>query len=283
MCCPTCQSTGRAQYWFTLAEFLCWHTGYFYVQQPECRNMIDEIQSQLVNLSNPEDGLFLQRFFKTGPGQYGEGDLFRGIRVPQLRRLSKAYQDISLEHTKRLLRSVYHEDRLLALLILVRKYARADKAGRAGIYKLYLSHTRFISNWDLIDASAEHIIGAYLIDKSREPLYRLAQSPFIWERRIAILATFHFIKRGKFDETIRIAGMLLTDREDLIHKAVGWMLREVGKRDCQREEAFLRAHYRQMPRTMLRYAIEKFPEDKRQRYLKGEVSPHDNFIDLIKA
>ncbi len=245
--------------------------------------MIDEIQRQLTSLSNSEDGLFLQRFFKTGPGQYGEGDLFRGIRVPALRRLCKAHEDIPLEHAERLLCSAYHEDRLLALLILVRKYAGADEANRAGIYALYLNHTRFINNWDLVDVSAEHIVGAHLSDKSREPLYRLAQSPFIWERRIAILATFHFIKRGKFDETIRIAGMLLTDREDLIHKAVGWMLREVGKRDCQREEAFLSVHYRQMPRTMLRYAIEKFPEDKRQRYLKGAVSPHDNFIDLIKV
>lgn len=234
--------------------------------------MIDEIQSQLASLSNSEDGLFLQRFFKTGPGQYGEGDLFRGIRVPELRRLSKVHQDIPLEHVERLLHSAYHEDRLLALLILVRKYAKADEARKAGIYALYLSHTRFINNWDLVDATAEHIVGAYLSDKSREPLHQLARSRSIWERRIAILATFHFIKRDKFDETLSIAEILLTDKEDLIHKAVGWMLREVGKRDSQREEAFLSAHYTQMPRTMLRYAIEKFPQDKRRRYLKKAVS-----------
>jgi 3-methyladenine DNA glycosylase AlkD len=237
--------------------------------------MLDTIQNQLAGLSNAEDGLFLQRFFKTGPGQYGEGDLFRGIRVPVLRRLCKAHQDIPLELAEQLLHSAYHEDRLLALLILVRKYANAGKTEQAGIYTLYLDNTQFINNWDLVDASAEHIIGAYLCDKSRKPLYQMARSRSLWKRRIAVLATFHFIKRGSFDETLRIAGMLLTDQQDLIHKAVGWMLREVGKRDLQREEAFLGAHYLQMPRTMLRYAIEKFPPDKRLSYLKGTVMPSD--------
>jgi 3-methyladenine DNA glycosylase AlkD len=233
--------------------------------------MIDEIQRQLITLSNSEDGLFLQRFFKTGPGQYGEGDLFRGIRVPVLRRLSTAHQSISLEQAEQLLHSVYHEDRLLALLILVRKFAKADEAGRAAIYELYLRSTRFINNWDLVDVSAEHVVGAYLGDRSQEPLDNLARSRSIWERRMAILATFHYIRRDRFDATLRIAGILLTDREDLIHKAVGWMLREVGKRDIEREEAFLGVHYRQMPRTMLRYAIERFLEEKRRRYLKGTV------------
>lgn len=233
--------------------------------------MIDEIQSRLVTLSNAEDALFLQRFFKTGPGQYGEGDLFRGIRVPELRKLSRAWEAIPLERAAQLLHSTYHEDRLLALLILVRKYAKADEADRAALYELYLSSTHCINNWDLVDASAEHIVGAYLSDKSQEPLDRLARSRHIWERRIAIIATFHFIRRGTFDATLRIAEILLKDEEDLIHKAVGWMLREVGKRDMEREEAFLIAHYRRMPRTMLRYAIEKFPEDERQRYLKRTV------------
>lgn len=236
--------------------------------------MIDEIKSQLASLSNPEDGAFLQRFFKTGPGQYGEGDLFRGIRVPVLRRLSKAHQNIPLERAEQLLHSAYHEDRLLSLLILVKKYANTDETGKDGIYTLYLDNTRFINNWDLVDASAMHIVSAYLHDKSKEPLYQLARSGHLWERRIAILATFHFIKRGAFDETLRIAGILLADKEDLIHKAVGWMLREVGKRDLQREEAFLSEHYRQMPRTMLRYAIEKFPPEKRLSYLKGTVLPN---------
>ena len=230
--------------------------------------MLDTIQSQLASLSNAEDGAFLQRFFKTGPGQYGEGDLFRGIRVPVLRRLCKTHQDIPLALAEQMLHSAYHEDRLLSLLILIRKYGNADETGRAGIYALYLDNTRFINNWDMVDASAGHIVGAYLSDKSREPLYQLARSGSLWERRIAILATFHFIKQGEVDETLGIAEILLTDKEDLIHKAVGWMLREVGKRDLQKEEAFLGAHYPQMPRTMLRYAIEKFPHDKRQRYMK---------------
>jgi 3-methyladenine DNA glycosylase AlkD len=236
-------------------------------------SLIDDIQSQLVSLSNSGDAISLQRFFKTGPGQYGEGDLFRGIRVPVLRKLSKAQQDIPLEIAELLLHSAYHEDRFLALLILMCKYANADEMRRTSIYTLYLDNTRFINNWDLVDVSAEHIVGAYLSDKSQEPLHQLARSCSIWERRIAIIATFHFIKRCKFDETLRIAEMLLTDKEDLIHKAAGWMLREVGKRDIQREEAFLGVHYKQMPRTMLRYAIEKFPNEKRLRYLKGTVYP----------
>lgn len=185
---------------------------YFLTQAPRDRSMIDAIQSQLVNLSNSEDGLFLQRFFKTGPGQYGEGDLFRGIRVPELRRLSKAYKDIPLKQAEQLLHSAYHEDRLLALMILVCKYAKDDEAGKSGIYNLYLSHTRFINNWDLVDASAEHIVGAYLSGKSKEPLYHLARSRSIWERRIAMLATFHFIKLDKYDETLSIAEILLTDK-----------------------------------------------------------------------
>lgn len=233
--------------------------------------MLAEIQSQLLNLSNSDDARFLQRYFKTGPGQYGEGDLFRGIRVPVLRKLSKAHRDIPLDTLQKLLCSEYHEDRLLALLILVHKFAKADEAGRSRMYALYLDHASFINNWDLVDASAEHIVGAYLRDKDRAPLYQLARAGGIWERRIAMMATFHFIKLGEFDDTLGIAGILLADTEDLIHKAAGWMLREVGKRDMQAEESFLRVHCRRMPRTMLRYAIERFPEEKRQRYLKGVV------------
>jgi 3-methyladenine DNA glycosylase AlkD len=238
--------------------------------------MIREIQNKMVSLSNSEDGLFLQKFFKTGPGQYGEGDLFRGIRVPVLRKLSQAYKDISLEQAELLLHSEFHEDRLLALLMLVRKYSASNETLKLDIHRLYLKNTQYINNWDLVDSSAEHIVGAFLIDKDKGLLYRLAQSSSMWERRIAIIATFHFIKRNMFDETLRIAEILLADKEDLIHKAVGWMLREVGKRDLLREETFLNAHYRQMPRTMLRYAIEKFPEDKRLGYLKGTVSPPFN-------
>jgi 3-methyladenine DNA glycosylase AlkD len=233
--------------------------------------MIPEIQRQLKSLSNPADGQFLQKYFKTGPGQYGEGDLFRGIRVPALRKLSLAHQSIPLERTEELLQSPFHEDRLLALLILVLKFAKADRTGQSAIYQLYLQSTRFINNWDLVDASAEHIVGAYLKDRSLAPLDTLARAESLWERRIAILATFHFIKRDSFEATLGIAQLLLTDREDLIHKAVGWMLREVGKRDLQCEEGFLLEHYRHMPRTMLRYAIERFPEERRRGFLKGTI------------
>ena len=230
--------------------------------------MLAELRQKLICLSNPEDAMFLQRFFKTGPGQYGEGDIFRGIRVPVLRKLSKQYLLIPLDQVSSLLQSAYHEDRLLALFILVLKYAKADEGTRDNIYALYLGNTAFINNWDLVDASAEHIVGAFVSDKSREPLYQLANSRSMWERRIAILATFHFIKREKFDETLKIAEILLADKEDLIHKAVGWMLREVGKRDAECEESFLNCHYQQMPRTMLRYAIEKYSQEKRLDYLK---------------
>jgi 3-methyladenine DNA glycosylase AlkD len=231
--------------------------------------MVDEIQKQLAALGNPRDAEFLQRYFKTGPGQYGAGDLFRGIRVPVLRRLSLARRGLPLESALRLLQSPYHEDRLLALLILVLKYAKADQTDQLTIYRAYLANTGQINNWDLVDSSAEHIVGAYLWERDREPLERLARSASLWERRIAVLSTFHYIKRGSFDSTLHIAELLLEDREDLIHKAVGWMLREVGKRDQAREEVFLLTHHKTMPRTMLRYAIERFAAEKRLGYLKG--------------
>jgi 3-methyladenine DNA glycosylase AlkD len=232
---------------------------------------LEQLQESLASLTNPEQALFLQRFFKTGPGQYGAGDLFRGIRVPALRRLAKEGQHLSLGHAEQLLHSSYHEDRLLALLILVGRFARTGDADRRVIYELYLANTRFINNWDLVDASAEHIVGAHLRGRDDEPLEHLASSGSLWERRIAIMATFHFIRRGSFASTLRIAELLIADKEDLIHKAVGWMLREVGKRDLQIEEDFLAAHYRIMPRTMLRYAIERFPEERRLGYLKGLI------------
>ena len=235
--------------------------------------VIAKIQGELVEHSNAADAAFLQKYFKTGPGQYGEGDVFRGIRVPQLRKLSVAYRSLAIEQVLQLLHSVYHEDRLLALLILVLRFAKEDEAGREAIYDLYLGNTRFINNWDLVDSSAERIVGAHLKDKSRLPLERLAQSRSIWERRIAVISTSHYLRFNDFDLTLSIAERLLTDPEDLIHKAVGWMLREVGKRDLQREEKFLSTHYRRMPRTMLRYAIEKFPEERRQGYLKGTIAP----------
>lgn len=230
-----------------------------------------EITKELERLNDDQAAAHSQRFFKTAPGQYGHGDVFRGIRLPALRAFAKTYRDLPVSESKKLLRSTYHEDRLLALIILTRSYAKGDEAVKAKIFDLYLKHTKFINNWDLVDCSAEHIVGPFLQDKDRQLLSDLAQSKSLWERRIAVLATFHYIKRHEFAETLKIARMLLNDEEDLIHKAVGWMLREVGNRDLAAEEKFLKAHYRSMPRTMLRYAIEKFPEQKRQQYLKGSI------------
>lgn len=227
------------------------------------------VQRELRRLANPERARISQWFFQTGPGEYGAGDQFIGLTVPQLRKLARQYRALSLTETKRLLRSSIHEERLLALLILVAAFARADAASQQHIYQAYLQNTRYINNWDLVDSSAAQIVGAFLAQRSRMPLRQLARSDSLWERRIAIIATFHFIRHGEFLPTLAIARQLLDDREDLIHKAVGWMLREVGKRDLPAEERFLRRHYRQMPRTMLRYAIERFPEPKRLRYLKG--------------
>ena len=237
------------------------------IKKPNLR----EILSKLKMLSDPQRAKDLQRFFKTGPGEYGEGDVFLGLRVPEIRKLAKEYQALSLSTLVQMLRSPIHEARLLALLIMVRAYKEGDAALKGRIYRTYLKNTRFINSWDLVDLSAEHIIGAHLSCLSHDPLKALAASDLIWDRRIAIMATFHFIKKGEFSETLYIAKLLLQDPEDLIHKAVGWMLREVGKREQKIEESFLKTHYKTMPRTMLRYAIEKFPENLRQRYLKGKT------------
>ncbi len=231
----------------------------------------EEIRKRLLDLEDKQRAKILQGFFKTGPGDYGEGDLFLGIGVPQLRKLSKECGDMVLGEVEALLKSSFHEQRLLALLILIRKYNREGEPEKKKIYGLYLKSTRWINNWDLVDLSAPNIVGDFLMNKSRKPLDRLACSPVIWERRIAILATFQFIKQQQFDDTLRISEILLCDKEDLIQKAVGWMLREVGKRDPIAEETFLREHYRQMPRTMLRYAIERFPADKRGLFMKGRI------------
>jgi 3-methyladenine DNA glycosylase AlkD len=232
---------------------------------------VQEIRAKLRKLGDKERAKNSQWFFKTGPGEYGEGDRFLGIKVPELRKLAKEYQAIPLTETTQLLQSPIHEERLLALLILVRAFANGDERFKEIIYHLYLDNTQYINNWDLVDLSAVYIVGAFLMEKSKKPLYALAKSNSLWERRIAIIATFYFIKDGELTESMKIARMLLSDKEDLIHKAVGWMLREVGKRHLATEERFLKEHYKKMPRTMLRYAIEKFPEPKRQRYLKGKI------------
>ena len=212
-----------------------------------------------------------QRFFKTGKGEYAEGDLFIGLTVPDLRKLARDYRTLSHKEIIRLLKSKIHEERLLALLILCLQYAKGDEALREAIYNLYLAHTKFINNWDLVDVTAPHIVGAYLSERDRQPLYELAKSSSLWKKRIAIIATFHFIRNHDFDDSLRIAELLLLDDHDLIHKAVGWMLREIGNRNRGYEEAFLQTHYRRMPRTMLRYAIERFDEETRRQYLTGQI------------
>jgi len=234
-------------------------------------SMLKEIRIALREFADESDAVALQRFFKTGPGEYAEGDRFIGVRVAAPSRVARKYRKLPMVDILALLRSEIHEERLLALIILTQKYQKGSPREQAEIYRIYMDHTRHINNWDLVDTSAAQIVGAYLENRSRKPLHTLAHSESIWERRIAIIATFRFIKSDEFDETIKIAETLVSDPEDLIHKAVGWMLRAVGKRDRSKEEAFLKKHYRNMPRTMLRYAIEKFPENIRQQYLKGTM------------
>lgn len=233
---------------------------------------LNAIQQQLRQMADPKQAEVLQRFFKTGPGQYGHGDIFLGIKVPRLRNLAKAHQAIGPQQAARLLQSPLHEQRMTALLIWTYQYAKADEPTRSEIYRLYLAHTTWINNWDLVDVTTPNIVGAYLLTRDKSPLYRLARSANLWERRIAIIATQAFIRAKHFDDTLAIATLLLQDPHELIHKAVGWMVREVGKRDLARMEAFLQPCYRDMPRTLLRYAIEKLPEARRQEYLKGRVA-----------
>jgi 3-methyladenine DNA glycosylase AlkD len=227
-----------------------------------------EIQTRLRSLGNTEHAATLAWFFKTGPGEYAEGDKFAGLKVPAVRKLVKEFAALPLAQVERLLHSEIHEERMLALLILVDQAKKGDETQRKRIYDFYLANTKWVNNWDLVDLSAPHLAGSFLEDKSRKPLNRLAKSKSLWERRISIVSTFHFIRRNDFGDTLAIADLLLGDKEDLIHKATGWMLREVGKRDLAALEGFLQQRYRLMPRTMLRYAIEKFEEKKRLSYLK---------------
>jgi len=225
------------------------------------------VHREMRALADPQRAAFVRRFFKTAPGEYGAGDRFLGLTVPQVRRVALKYQAMPLPAVRALLKSPWHEERLLALLILVRQYERGTSVQRDAIYRMYLANTARINNWDLVDCSASAIVGAHLSDRARSELRRLARSPLLWERRMAIIATHFFIKDGEVGETLRIADALLDDTHDLIHKAVGWMLREAGKRDRAALETFLRRHARRMPRTMLRYAIERFPAPLRRRYL----------------
>ena len=237
----------------------------------EVRVTSKEIHGVLEALGDPAIATHSQRFFKTGPGEYGEEDRFLGIRIPVIRAEVRRHRDLPTRETLRLLASPYHEARMFSLLLLVMKFDKGEERERRAIYEAYLGHTAFINNWDLVDCSAHPILGGYLDSRDRKPLYLLADSESIWERRMAIMACLHFIRQHDFADALKLSERLLNDGEDLIHKAVGWMLRETGKRDLPVEQTFLKTRYRQMPRTMLRYAIERFPEEERGRYLRGEV------------
>jgi 3-methyladenine DNA glycosylase AlkD len=228
-----------------------------------------QIQTRLQQLGSPGEAKFLQRFFKTGPGEYGFGDQFLGIRVPVLRRLARELCGLPLSEAVGLLQSPWHEARALALMILVDAYGRTTEVGREDIYELYLAQLDRINNWDLVDISAPGIVGRHLTGRSRKILFRLARLENLWHRRVAMLATFHFIRQNDFADALRLAKLLRDDEHDLMHKAVGWMLREIGKRDMAALKGFLDRHAARMPRTMLRYAIEKLPERGRQQYLRA--------------
>jgi 3-methyladenine DNA glycosylase AlkD len=227
-----------------------------------------KLRARLQKLASPSDAKFLQRYFKSAPGEYGAGDRFIGIRVPVLRKLAQEFRLLPTREVTALLHSPIHEERLLALLILVDAYQRADEPGRTKVYELYLTHLGRINNWDLVDLSAPHIVGRHLAERPRNILFRLARSRTLWHRRVAMLATLHFIRANDFKDALHLAERLRNDEHDLIHKAVGWMLREIGKRDVAVLRRFLDQHAAHMPRTMLRYAIEQLPERERQRYLR---------------
>jgi 3-methyladenine DNA glycosylase AlkD len=224
-------------------------------------------RKRLHALGSPSDAKFLQRFFRTGPGEYGEGDRFLGIRAQPMRELAREFRGMPLDQVELLLHEPWHEARSLAVILLADAYDRATPAMQGAIYQLYLRNAKRVNNWDLVDVSAPNVVGAHLASRQRTRLDRLARSKNLWERRIAIVATQHFIRNGEFDDTLRIARVLLADSHDLIHKAVGWMLREVGKRDRAPLEAFLDAHAHEMPRTMLRYSLERLPDADRRRYM----------------
>ena len=226
-----------------------------------------DIQKQLEILSTPEKKEFLPYFFKTGKGQYGEGDKFLGVVVPEIRKVAKVNKDILYDELKKLFRSEYHECRLCALLVLVERFKRAAEEERKTIFGFYLDNTSYINNWDLVDLSCYHIVGEYLLDKDRSVLYKLAESDLLWDQRIAVVSTIAFIRRNDFEDILLLSEKLLNHKHDLMHKACGWMLREVGKRDEVVLKSFLDKHHKAMPRTMLRYSIEKLAKDERAHYM----------------
>jgi 3-methyladenine DNA glycosylase AlkD len=226
------------------------------------------LKCDLRRRASPRKAAILQRFFKTGPGEYGEGDRFLGVVVPDIRAVARRFRGMPIPAFAPLLKSPFHEERLLGLLMLVDRYQRGGERDKARAYRCYLAHLSCINNWDLVDLTAPNVVGAHLEHRSQALLFAWARAADLWRRRIAVLATFHYIRQRRFGESLRLARMLLGDPEDLIHKATGWMLREIGKRDVRVLEAFLRRHVRRMPRTMLRYAIERLPERKRRAYMK---------------
>jgi 3-methyladenine DNA glycosylase AlkD len=232
---------------------------------------LKQVREELRAVADPERAVAGQRFFKTGKGEYGEGDKFLGCTVPDARRVVRRHRELSYEDIGKLLDSQWHEERHVGLLMLVDRFARADEKERGKIYRFYIKNRKAVNNWDLVDTTTPNIVGEYLVGHPRDVLYRFAKSKDLWERRIAILATAAFIRRNDFADTLAISDILLEDKHDLIHKAVGWMVREVGKRDQEVMEKFLKPRYKKMPRTMLRYAIEKLPEERRKKYLRGEI------------
>ncbi|MBT4277154.1 DNA alkylation repair protein [Candidatus Falkowbacteria bacterium] len=229
-------------------------------------NNVLELKKELKSLANSRQAKILQGFFKTGKGQYGEGDIFLGIKVPIQRKIAIKYKTLLINDIQKLLNNKIHEERLIALFILIHKYK--IESNKEKIYKFYLKNTKNINNWDLVDLSAPKIVGDYLLNKKRNILYELVKSKNLWDRRIAILSTFTFIRNNDFKDTIKISKILLKDEHDLIHKAVGWMLREMGKRNEKELKNFLDKHYKKMPRTMLRYSLEKLNEKDRKHYMK---------------
>jgi len=234
-------------------------------------NRLSELRKKIKTLASADIVKTMQWFFKTGKGEYGEGDVFVGLKVPTQRIIAKEFKDLNLNDLKVLLSSKVHEERLISLFILVYKFEKGDEKEKDEVFSFYLKNRKGVNNWDLVDLSAPKILGKYLLDRDKSFLFELALSENLWERRISILSTQEFIRNNKFDTTLKIAKILLQDKQDLIHKAVGWMLREIGKRDLITEEKFLKIYYKKMPRTMLRYAIEKFPEAKRKKYLQSKI------------
>ena len=232
------------------------------------KQLTKTITNKLQALSDAEKREIFPKFFKAGKGEYGEGDRFLGVTVPNIRAIAKLHKDVSIEEIRELIQSEWHEVRLCALIIMVEKSKKKDESLRKELFNLYLSQTERINNWDLVDLSCRFIVGEYLLDKSRDILYQLAQSSLLWDNRIAIVSTYAFIRKGQLDDTYALSDLMMHHPHDLMHKAIGWMLREAGKRDADRLYNYVMSHRADMPRTMLRYAIEKFSPEERSILMK---------------